>query len=122
MPGSAPKSTALPRLEKLPRAPASDLKKLGWRGMMNTVRSKGKLLVTNHDEPEAVIIPVAEYDALMQLVEESEARMESVLQDLRQSFDKRLAVLQDRTALTRLRSTMSRRAKLGGKVKAGASC
>lgn len=89
--------------------------------MMNTVRSKGRLLVTNHDEPEAVIIPAAEYDALMQLVEQSEARTESVLQDLRQGFDKRLAVLQDRSTATRLRASITGRAKLGGKVKAGAS-
>lgn len=115
------KSTTFPGLGMLPRAPASDLKKLGWRGMMNTVRGKGSLLVTNHNEPEAVIIPVAEYDALMQLVKQSEARMELALQDLRQSFDRRLSVLQGRSAATRLRSTMKGRAKLGGKVKAGAS-
>ena len=42
-------------LAKLPRIPASDLKKLGWRGMMNAVRSKGRFLVTNHGEAEAVI-------------------------------------------------------------------
>ena len=70
----------LPRA-KLPRTPASDLKKLGWRGMMNALRSNGKLLVTNHDEPEAVIIPVAEYDDLMRLVEQSEAQTESALRD-----------------------------------------
>lgn len=118
---SSAKSAALPHLRTLPRAPASDLKKFGWRGMMNTVRSKGKLLVTNHDEPEAVIIPAAEYDVLMQLVAQSEARTESALQDLRQSFDQRLSILQDRSAANRLRSTMSGRAKLQAKVKAGAS-
>jgi len=53
---SSARSPALPRLAKLPRTPASDLKKLGWRGMMKTLRAKGKLVVTNHDEPEAVII------------------------------------------------------------------
>ena len=113
------KTTTFPPLEKLPRAPASDLKKLGWRGMMNTLRSKGKLLVTNHDEPEAVIIPVAEYDALMQIVEQSEARTESVLAGLRKSFDERLSALQDRSAASRLQSTIRGRARLGGKVKAG---
>ena len=87
---------------------------------MNTLRSKGKLLVTNHDEPEAVIIPVAEYDALMQIVERSEAQAESALAGLRKSFDERLAVLQDRSAAARLQSTIRGRAKLGGKVKAGA--
>jgi hypothetical protein len=61
-------------LAKLPRIPASDLKKLGWHGMMNMLRSKGKFLVTNHDEPEAVIIPVAEYEDLMRLAAQSEAQ------------------------------------------------
>jgi prevent-host-death family protein len=115
---SAKTAPVLP-LAKLPRTPASDLKKLGWRGIMNTLRSKGKLLVTNHDEPEAVIIPVAEYDALMQMVEQSQAQTESALAGLRRSFDERLAVLQDRSAAARLQSTIRGRAKLGGKVKAG---
>lgn len=87
--------------------------------MMNTLRSKGKLLVTNHDEPEAVIIPVEEYDALMQIVEQSEAQAESALAGLRKSFDERLAVLQDRSVADRLQSAIRRRTKLDGKVKAG---
>jgi PHD/YefM family antitoxin component YafN of YafNO toxin-antitoxin module len=120
MTSSAKTATFLP-LAKLPRTPASDLKKLGWRGMMNALRSKGKLLVTNHDEPEAVIIAVAEYDALMQIVEQSEAQAESALAGLRKSFDERLAVLQDRSAAVRLQSTIRGRAKLNGKVKAGSS-
>ena len=113
------KPTAFLPLAKLPRTPASDLKKLGWRGMMKVLRSKGKLVVTNHDEPEAVIIPVAEYDAIMQLVEQAEAQTESTLANLRRTFDERLSVLQGRSAATRLQSTMRGRAKLGGKVKAG---
>jgi prevent-host-death family protein len=113
------KPAAFLPLARLPRTPASDLKKLGWRGVMNTLRSKGKLLVTNHDEPEAVIIPVAEYDALMQLAGQWEAQIESALTGLRRSFDERLSVLQGQSAATRLRSTIRGRAKLGGKVKAG---
>jgi prevent-host-death family protein len=118
---ASPKPAVFLPLAKLPRTPASDLKKLGWRGMMNALRSKGKLLVTNHDEPEAVIIPVAEYDALMQIVEQSEAQTESALAGLRRSFDERLSVLQRRSAATRLQSTIRDRAQLGGKVKAGSS-
>ena len=86
---------------------------------MNTVRSKGKLLITNHDEPEAVIIPAAEYDALMQIVEQSAAQTESALANLSRSFDERLSVLQSRSGASRLQSTIRGRAKLGGKVKAG---
>jgi len=64
-----------------------------------------------------VVIPVAEYDALMQLVEQSEAQTESVLAGLRQSFDERLSVLQGQSAglvCVNIRG----RAKWGGKVKA----
>ena len=113
------KPAAFLPLASLPRTPASDLKKLGWRGMMNALRSKGKLLVTNHDEPEAVIIAVAEYDALMHLVEQSKAQTESALAALRRTFDERLSVLQGRSATARLQSTIRGHAKLGGKVKAG---
>ena len=113
------KTGALLPLAKLPRAPAPDLKRLGWRGMMNALRSKVNLLVTNHDDPEAVIMPAAEYDALMQLVKQSEAQTESALAGLRQSFDERLSVLQGRSAATRLQSTLRGPAKLAGKVKAG---
>lgn len=118
MPVPVKRASLLP-LAKLPRTPASDLKKLGWRGMMNAVRSKGKILVTNHDEPEAVIIPVAEYDDLVRLAEQSEVQTESALANLRQSFDERLSVLQGQTAATRLQATIRGGAKLGGNVKAG---
>ena len=113
------KPPAFPQLSKLPRTPASDLKKLGWRGMMNMLRSKGKILVTNHGEPEAVIIPVAEYDELMRLAAQSEAQTESALANLRQDFDERLSVLQGQSAATRLQSTIRGGAELDGKVKAG---
>jgi PHD/YefM family antitoxin component YafN of YafNO toxin-antitoxin module len=113
------KPAAFLSLAKLPRTPASDLKKLGWRGMMSALRAKGKLLVTNHNEPEAVIISVAEYDHLMRLAEQSETQTESALANLRQSFDERLSVLQGQSVATRLQSTIRGDVKLGGKVKAG---
>jgi PHD/YefM family antitoxin component YafN of YafNO toxin-antitoxin module len=113
------KPTAFPPHAKLPCTPASDLKKLGWRGMMNALRSKGKLLVTNHNEPEAVIIAVAEYDDLLRLAAQSEVQTEAALANLRRSFDERLSVLQGESAATLLQSTIRGRAKLGGKVKAG---
>ncbi|MEJ1961581.1 MAG: type II toxin-antitoxin system prevent-host-death family antitoxin [Gammaproteobacteria bacterium] len=112
-------SAASAALTDLPSAPASDLKRLGWRGVMIAVREKGRLLVTNHDEPEAVIISVVEYKALTALLKQAEARTESSLADLRQSFDQRLSVLQSESAGERLRKTLRTGAKLGGKVKAG---
>lgn len=108
-------------LAKLPRAPASDLKKRGWRAMMNSLHRDGKLLITNHNEPQAVIIAAADYAELMRRVEGSHARLESALEGLKQSFDQRLSSLQDIRAAARLRSIIKAPVKLRGKVKAGAS-
>ncbi len=116
------RTTAFPPLADLPRARASDLKKLGWRAIMNALRIRGKLSVTNHNQPEAVILPVAEYDAIRQIVERSEVQTEAALAGLRRSFDERLAILQDRSAAARLRTHIRSRAKLAGKVKAGSTC
>lgn len=115
----SPTAAAVLPLGKLPRRPASDLKRLGWRGVMKALRTTGTLLVTNHDEPEAVIVSPADYDALMQIVERSEAQTAAALAALRSRFDARLAVLQSQSAASRLRSTLRGRAKLGRKVKAG---
>jgi PHD/YefM family antitoxin component YafN of YafNO toxin-antitoxin module len=113
------KQVSQPRPENLLRTPASDVKKLGWRGMMNVMRHKGTLLITNHDEPEAVIMPVTEYYNLMRLQEQSKSQTESTLANLRRSFDERLSVLEGDAAATRLRTTIRGRVKLGGKIKAG---
>jgi prevent-host-death family protein len=111
----------LDAIKDLPRTPASDVKKLGWRGVMKTINRQGKVVVTNHNEPEAVILSTAEYDAIMQALQKVESRNESALDALRHRFDKRLASLQATDSGDRLRSLMRGHAKLGGKVKVGAS-
>jgi prevent-host-death family protein len=116
---TATSPAAFPPLTELPRARASDLKKLGWRAIMDAVRSQGKLSVTNHDRPEAVILPVAEYDAIRQIVERADAQNEAALASLRRSFDERLAVLQEGSAAERLRSSFGKPARLHGRIKAG---
>lgn len=111
----------LDAIEDLPRTPASDVKKLGWRGVMKVIGRKGKVVVTNHSEPEAVILSAEEYAAIMRALHEVESRNESALDALRHRFDERLASLQAADAGNRLRSLMRGPAKLGGKVKAGTS-
>ncbi|PAU55737.1 hypothetical protein BZL41_20785 [Pseudomonas sp. PIC25] len=111
----------LDSLDALPRTPASDVKKLGWRGVMKAIRSGGKVLVTNHNEPEAVILSAEEYGAIQRALQEAGAGGESVLESLRQQFDARLASLQTSEAGDRMREVMRRPAKLAGEVKAGAS-
>ncbi|HVR82374.1 MAG TPA: type II toxin-antitoxin system prevent-host-death family antitoxin [Luteimonas sp.] len=111
----------LDAIEDLPRTPASEVKKLGWRGVMKAISRKGKVVVTNHNEPEAVILSVQEYDAIVQALLKTESRNESALDALRHRFDERLVSLQAADAGERLRSLMRCPAKLDGKVKVGAN-
>lgn len=111
----------LDAIEDLPRTPASDVKKLGWRGVMKAVGRTGRVVVTNHNQPEAVILSAEEYADVVRALREAGTRDDAVLDTLRQRFDARLASLQEADAGTRLRSVMRGPAKLAGKVKAGAS-
>jgi PHD/YefM family antitoxin component YafN of YafNO toxin-antitoxin module len=115
-------STTTARTAALPTVPASDVKKRGWRGVMRTLARDGAVVVTNHDEPEAVILPVDTYEALVDLVEQTRSRAATELDALRQQFDERLAVLRAPGADDRLRALARRPARLGGKVKAGKGC
>lgn len=116
-----PLTLKLDAIELLPHTPASDVKKLGWRGVMRAIGRTGKVVVTHHNEPEAVILSVEEYGEIMQALQEAGAREESALETLRQQFDQRLAVLQAKDAGQRLRAVARNPAALGGRVKAGAS-
>lgn len=111
----------LDAIEDLPRTPASDVKKLGWRGVMKAIGRKGKVVVTNHNEPEAVILSAGEYGALQRALNDAGSRDASALETLRRRFDERLASLQTPDAGDRLRALMDAPAKLGGKVEAGTS-
>jgi hypothetical protein len=75
--------------------------------------------VTNHDRPEAVILSVGRYEALLAAQRASEARLEAELDVLRRRFDDRLAALRDSAAGGRMRAVMRRPARLRGRVKAG---
>jgi PHD/YefM family antitoxin component YafN of YafNO toxin-antitoxin module len=108
-------------IEDLPHTSASDVKKLGWRGVMKTIGRSGKVVVTNHNEAEAVILSIEEYGAIMQALRDAGSKSEAALDMLRRRFDERLASLQAADAGERLRSLMRGPAKLGGKVKAGES-
>ena len=111
----------LDSIDDLPRTPASDVKKLGWRGVMKAVGRTGRVVVTNHNAPEAVILSAGDYEALMRALHEAGARDDEDLETLRHRFDERLAALQAADAADRLRSVMHGPARLGGKVKAGAN-
>jgi len=106
-------------LSDLPRTPASDVKKHGWRGVMQAVSHHGKVLVTNHNTPEAVILSTSEYKAMVEAVRAAQALVPDTLDALRRRFDERLAALDAPDAADRLRTLLGQPALLDGKVKAG---
>jgi PHD/YefM family antitoxin component YafN of YafNO toxin-antitoxin module len=111
---------AMEPIDDLYRVPASDVKTRGWRGVMRTLIAQGVVLVTNHDEPEAVIIPAQDYTALVETAKQAESRTAADLEALRRRFDQRLAALAAPDAGARLRSAVRGPVRLRGKVKAGA--
>lgn len=106
-------------LTDLPRIPASDVKTRGWRGVMRALTAKGPVVVTNHSQPEAVILSAQDYELLITVVKASESRTETGLDTLRHRFDERLAVLRQDNAGDRLRAISKSPTTLRGKVKAG---
>ncbi|MFZ2236471.1 MAG: type II toxin-antitoxin system prevent-host-death family antitoxin, partial [Dokdonella sp.] len=104
-------------VDELPRTPASDLKKLGWRGVMNKVHANGKVVVSNHDAPQAVILTIAEYERMVDALQQASEGTQPALDALRDRFDRRLASLQSANAGDDLRALMARPATLKGKVK-----
>lgn len=106
-------------LHDLPVSPASAVKTQGWRGITRTLGVSGKLLVTNHSEPQAVILTPAEY---ARLVNAGRAGAEQdPLAQLRREFDDTLSALEADDAGKRLRDLMAVPGKLSGKVKAGST-
>lgn len=106
-------------IDALPRTPASDVKKLGWRGVMRAVGRQGRVVVTNHNQPEAVILSAEDYGAILRALAEASAGADQALDALRQRFDQRLESLRAADAGARLRGVMRQPARLRGKVKAG---
>lgn len=114
-------SPPLAAIDQLPTAPASTIKKVGWKGVMRSLASSGQLVVTNHAEPEAVILSIAEYSKLVAASQLTADALADPLQALRERFDARLASLQSPDAGEKLRQLIRKPGALDGKVKAGRS-
>lgn len=117
--------TALPALPDhiaaLERKPVSDVKREGWRGIMKTVSASGRLLMTNHERPEAVILSLAEYRALAEQADHAQREKQHTLDRLARRFDEDLAALRQPDAGDRLRAAFDAPLRLGDEVIAGRS-
>lgn len=111
-------------INELTRTTASSVKE-HWRKVMQEVREQRMVVVTNHNEPQAVIVSADQYRALQAKVAALETALAEArsgpagLDALRQGFDERLAVLQQTQAGDRARTLLRQPARLQGQVKAG---
>lgn len=111
-------------INELTHTTASSVKE-HWRKVMQEVRDQRMVVVTNHNEPQAVIVSIEQYRALQAQVEALESSLEELrgqapgLAELRAGFDQRLAVLQQAQAGDTARALLRRPARLQGQVKAG---
>jgi hypothetical protein len=88
---------------------------------MRCVDSTGRLLMTNHDQPEAVILSLQEYRLLTEQAARAQRDSQDKLDSLSRAFDGELAVLQQPDAGERLRSAFDAPLGLNGEVVAGRS-
>jgi PHD/YefM family antitoxin component YafN of YafNO toxin-antitoxin module len=88
---------------------------------MRSVDSAGRLLMTNHDQPEAVILSLQEYRLLTEQAARAQRDSQDKLDSLSRAFDAELAVLQKPDAGDRLRSVFDAPLGLNGEVVAGRS-
>lgn len=108
-------------LVQLQRKPVSDVKRQGWRGIMRSVDAAGQLLMTNHDQPEAVILSLNEYRRLTDLAGRAQRDHQDTLDRLSRAFDAELAVLAEADSGDRLREAFGATLSLNGEVIAGRS-
>ncbi len=88
---------------------------------MREVSNGGVLVVTNHNQPEAVVLSVDSYQALERMAQREKAREAQQLADLSARFDQRLASLNTPQARQALNSFMDEPIVLGGQLRAGAA-
>ena len=108
-------------IENLPRQNASQVKNK-WGEVVRQVRQNGSVAITNHSSVEMVLLDAATYQQLTESLAALQAREQSVLDELAERFDARLASLQQPGAAGRVGALFESKGKLGSKrPKAGAT-
>ncbi|WP_413723049.1 type II toxin-antitoxin system prevent-host-death family antitoxin [Sodalis sp. RH23] len=110
--------TELLNFDELPQANASQVKNK-WGEVVRRVHQGGTLAITNHSTVEMVLLDVATYRELTHSLLLLKAREQSVLDDLTDRFNARLAVLENPDAAVNVASVLARRGALKRRPKAG---
>jgi len=114
-------SSPLISIEDLPRQNASQVKNK-WGEVVRQVRQNGSVAITNHSSVEMVLLDAATYQQLTESLAALQAREQSVLDELAERFDARLASLNQPDAAARVGALFESRGKLGARrPKAGAT-
>ncbi|MBP3973421.1 type II toxin-antitoxin system prevent-host-death family antitoxin, partial [Pseudoxanthomonas spadix] len=69
---------AVDALVGLPTATAADVKRLGWRKIMDTAQSQGAVVVTHHGVPEGVVVSAAEFERMQAAGRAAQATQEQL--------------------------------------------
>ena len=101
-------------------ATATDVKRLGWRGILALARENGgELKITNHKQVVGAVLTPEAYETLHAKAHSQENVLERSIAELSAQFDVRLASLRGPEGAARLRKAISTPVQLRGKVKAG---
>jgi len=112
-------TSPIPPAAQLPSTTATDMKRRGWRSIMADVRRQGHMVITNHNLPEAVILPPEEYERLVNISRTALDQREQEIEALKLKFRERMQRLQEPGANEKLANLMSSYPKLDGRVLAG---
>jgi len=113
----ASQSSPQPASTRLAILTATEMKRQGWRGVLSSMRRQGHLVITNHNIPEAVILPPEQYDRL--ILAAAAVTPDPRLDTLRLQFQERLRALDSEQAEQKLSTLMSQPMNLDGTVMAG---
>lgn len=109
-----------PSIDALEPVSASEVKKRGWRGLHEHIRTSasGTLLVRNHSRPEGVLMSVEAYERLLR---EAIPKAHSVpeLDALSEAFDARLAALRTPAGRRALREALDEPLEFDEEVRPG---
>jgi hypothetical protein len=111
---------ALLSLNELPRQNATHVKNK-WGDVVRQVQQLGSLAITNHANVEMVLLNAATYQQLTEDIQALKAREQSVLNELSERFNARLAVLQEPQAHQNVTALFAAKGKLAKRPKAGAT-
>lgn len=109
-------------LQALPQAPATDIQKKGWRQFRKLLGESGRVVVTNHRDPEAVVLSLDEY-ARLQAFEHECAELkagqaaESPVDVLTRRFKQRMAERDEAAMAGALRGALERPTRPAGRLK-----